>query len=162
MVKRHIHKLVQVLGETIQITTEYLTYEEKAVVAGSKVEALEVERSKLRKELISAMDEGNATKEKVKASTEELRAEKLLTLTEEYKTVMFSWYYKGFKLLKRYLMKHNPEVDLESQDFELVDKEMEVNKAAQATAAATVVKENVAEIEGDASGPTGGSDAPVA
>ena len=58
-------------------------------------------------------------------------------------------------------MKHNLGVNLESQDFELVDKEMEANKAAQATAA-TVVKENVLETDGDASGPSGGSDAPVA
>ena len=58
-------------------------------------------------------------------------------------------------------MKHNLGVNLESQDFELVDKEMEANKAAQATAAA-VVKENVLEIDGDASRPNGGSDAPVA
>ena len=33
----------QVLGETMHITTQYLANEEKAVVANSKVEALEVE-----------------------------------------------------------------------------------------------------------------------
>ena len=35
------------LGETIHITFEYLIHEEKAVMAGSKVEALEAEGSKL-------------------------------------------------------------------------------------------------------------------
>jgi len=62
----------------IHITTELLTHEEKAVVVGSKAEMLEAESSKLRKELIVAMDEGNSAKEKVKALTEELRVEKLL------------------------------------------------------------------------------------
>ena len=52
-------------------------------MAGSKVEALEVERSKLRKELISIMDEGNTTKEKVKALIEELKVENLLTVQKD-------------------------------------------------------------------------------
>lgn len=73
----------QVLGETIHITTKYLTHEEKAVMAGSKVETLEAESSKLRKELISAMDEGNSTREKVKALVKELRVEKLLTMQKD-------------------------------------------------------------------------------
>lgn len=58
-------------------------------------------------------------------------------------------------------MKHNLGVNLESQDFELVDKEMKANKVAQATTAA-VVKEKVFETDEDASGPTVGSDAPIA
>ena len=52
-------------------------------MAGSKVEMLEAESSKLRKELIVAMDEGNSTKEKVKALTEELRVEKLLIVRKD-------------------------------------------------------------------------------
>ena len=64
----------------IHITTEFLTHKEKVAMVGSKVEALEVESSKLKKELISTMDKGNTTKEKVKALTEELRVKKLLTM----------------------------------------------------------------------------------
>ena len=67
-------------GEMIHITTEFLTHKEKVAMVGSKVEALEVESSKLKKELISTMDKGNTTKEKVKALTEELRVKKLLTM----------------------------------------------------------------------------------
>ena len=48
----------QVLGETIHITIEYLTNEEKVVMADSKVEVLEAKSSKLRKDLILVMDEG--------------------------------------------------------------------------------------------------------
>ena len=67
----------------IHITTEFLTHKEKVAMVGSKVEALEVESSKLKKELISAMDKGNTTKEKVKALTEELRVKKLLTMQRD-------------------------------------------------------------------------------
>ena len=32
--------------------------------------------------------------------------------TDEYKTVLFSWYFKGFELLRHYLVKHPSGVDL--------------------------------------------------
>jgi len=48
-----------VLGETIHISTKYLTNKEKVVMAGSKVEALEGDSSRLRKDLIAIMDGGN-------------------------------------------------------------------------------------------------------
>ena len=41
--------------------------------------------------------------------------------------MLFSWYYKGFELLWRYLVKHPVAVDLE-----VVDKEMATDEAAQA------------------------------
>ena len=43
----------------MQITSQYLISEEKAVMATSKAEALEVEVSSLRKDLIAAMDINN-------------------------------------------------------------------------------------------------------
>ena len=57
----------QVLGEMMHITSQYLANEEKAVVALSKVEALEAEASSLRKDLIAAMDANNTSKEKIHA-----------------------------------------------------------------------------------------------
>ena len=51
-------------------------------------------------------------------------------LTEEYNIVLFSWYYKGFELLRRYMVKHPSRVNLEDLDFEEVDKEMEADEAA--------------------------------
>ena len=50
--------------------------------------------------------------------------------TEEYNTILFQWYFKGFELLKRYMIKHGSGIDLENLDFEAVDKEMEEDKAA--------------------------------
>ena len=53
--------------------------------------------------------------------------------TEEYNTILFQWYFKGFELLRRYMIKHGPGVDLENLDFEAVDKEMEEDEVAQAS-----------------------------
>lgn len=119
------------------------------------------------------MDDSNAAKENIKAKAEGLKFKKLLTvqkdeqlqsanqkiktiaakavqafqLTEEYNIFLFSWYYKGFKLLRRYLVKHDLEVDLENLDFESIDKEMDANEAAQTVA---MNDENPAEPEGEA------------
>ena len=56
--------------------------------------------------------------------------------TDEYNTIMFQWYFKGFELLRRYLIKHGPGIDLEELDFEAVDKKIEADVAAQVTQAA--------------------------
>ena len=127
----------------------------------------------MKKELIVAMNEANLVKEKLKTLTDELRAERQLTLekneqlaaakekikgivakavqgfqqTEEYNTVLFSWYFKGFELLKRYFIKHPSGVDLEKLDLEEVDKEIAANKAAQYSAIETNAPENAPAID---------------
>ena len=68
-----------VLGESLHITSEYLTHKAKIVLAVSKVEALKVENYKLKKDLISAIDETNTIKKKVKVLRDDLRAERQLT-----------------------------------------------------------------------------------
>ena len=140
----------------MHITTQYLANEEKAVVANSKVEALEAEASGLRKDLISTMDSLNASKEQVRVLTEQLDVERqsvkqkdellaaaaqkmkvavakavtAFQVTEEYNTILFQWYFKGFELLRRYLIKHGTAVSLDDLDFEAVDKEIEEDEAA--------------------------------
>nr|POF23293.1 hypothetical protein CFP56_45115 [Quercus suber] len=69
-----------VLGETIHFTFRYLSHEAKAGEAGSKVETLEAENTKLRRDLISTMDKANSTKEKAKALADDLKVEKQLTM----------------------------------------------------------------------------------
>ena len=61
----------------MHISSQYLASEEKVVMATSKVNALEVEASGLRKDLTMALDESNSSKEKIKVLTEELDAVKL-------------------------------------------------------------------------------------
>ena len=118
---------------------------------------------------LESMDEAVALKEKVKALNADLRVERQLNLekdnqlqvakekpktiaarsieafqqTEEYSTMLFSWYFKGFELLRRYLVKHPTGVDLPSLDLEVVDQEMAIDEAAQSSA-----------LEGDAPGDT--------
>lgn len=70
-------------------------------------------------------------------------------LTEKYNTVLFSLYYKSFKLLRQYLVKHSSRVDLENLEFEEVDKEMEIDEAAQTAATdKNVPEENPTDLEG--------------
>ena len=113
LVSRHIHKLVQVysfpsiayflythththtyilqlssrssqvLGESLRLTTDYLNIVEKAVVANSKLEFVEVKSSKLRKDLIVAMDETSKANEKIKELSEALRVEKMLVIQKD-------------------------------------------------------------------------------
>ena len=151
-------------------------------MATSKVEALEVEASSLRKDLIVTMDVNNSSKEKIKALTEELNAEKQLVkqrdeqlatanqkmksvvakavhafqLTEEYNAILFGQYFKGFELLRRYLVKHGLETDLEDLDFEAIDKEIKADKAVQAAQATASVGEDPPMPE------KGGTNAPAA
>ena len=124
----------------MHITTQYLANEEKAVVANSKVEALEVEVSGLRNDLGVAMDALIASKERTKILTEQLEFKKLVVkqkddllanagqrmkiavakavtafqTTEEYNTILFQWYFKGFELLRRYMIKNGSGVDLKN------------------------------------------------
>ena len=147
------------LGESLHITVEYLTQEAKVESVKSRMEALEAENSKLKKDLIVIMDKANTLKDKVKTLSDDLRAEKQLTLekdeqllatkeklktsaakaveafqqTDEYNTVLFSWYFKGFKLLRRHFVKHPTRVDLQNLDLEEVDKEMATNEASQSS-----------------------------
>ena len=69
-----------------------------------------------------------AAKEKIK--TIDVKAVEGFQQTKEYNTVLF----KGFKLLRRYFIKHPFGVDLENLDLEEVDKEMAANKASNSTA----------------------------
>ena len=59
--------------------------------------------------------------------------------TNEYNAILFGWYFRGFEMLRRYLVKHGPGGNLEDLDFEAVDKEIEVDEAAQASQATPVV-----------------------
>ena len=67
------------LGESLHLTSEYLASEAKVESARSHASSLEAENSKLKKELIAAMNDANLAKEKLRTLTEELRVEWELT-----------------------------------------------------------------------------------
>ena len=71
------------LGKNLYLTLEYLTQEAKVEFAVSRVVALEVENSKLKKDLIAAMDKANSIKDKVKTLSDDLRTERQLTLKKD-------------------------------------------------------------------------------
>ena len=71
------------LGESLYITSEYLTHEAKITSDVSRVEALKEENSKLKKDLIATIDKANSIKEKVKSLGEDLRAKRQLTLEKD-------------------------------------------------------------------------------
>ena len=48
--------------------------------------------------------------------------------------MLFSWYFKGFELLRCYLVKHPSGVDLQSLALEVVDQEMAADEATQSSA----------------------------
>lgn len=75
--------LVQVLGESLRLATDYLIIKEKVVVVNSKLESIEVESSELRKDLIEAMDKVNKAKEKIKELNEALKVEKMLVVQKD-------------------------------------------------------------------------------
>ena len=74
---------LQILGESFRLTTNYLSSEEKLVVANSKVDSVKAESSMLRKDLIEAMDQSTNAKELVKELKEALKVEKNLAIQKD-------------------------------------------------------------------------------
>ena len=62
------------------LTTDYLAMKEKVVMVNSRAEAVEVESSKLRKDLIETMDWANEAKDKLNEVTNQLRMERMLVI----------------------------------------------------------------------------------
>ena len=124
------------------------------------MKVLEAENSTLKKKLIESMHEVNTSKESSMTLVDNLRAKRQLALekdeqllvakdnlktivvgsiegfqqTDEYNTVLFSWYFKGFELLRRYLVKHPTGVDLQSLDLEVIGQEMTADEVTQSSA----------------------------
>ena len=67
------------MGESFHLTSKYLASKAKVESARSHASSLEAENSKLKKELIVAMNNANLAKEKLRTLTNELRVERELT-----------------------------------------------------------------------------------
>ena len=117
------------------------------MVANSKVESIEVECSKLKKDLIAVMNEKNDANEKIRELIEALCVEKALVIqkdeeiqatllktdaerekiiqkfkqSDEFSDLQFIQYFKGFEILCRWTMKHHSlAVDFSNLDFEKI------------------------------------------
>ena len=62
---------------------DYLNSEEKVVAANSKVDSIEAESLKLRKDLIETMDQSTKAKENVKELKKALNVEKKLVIQKD-------------------------------------------------------------------------------
>ena len=71
------------LGESLHLSSEYLAQEAKVESALSQVAALETKKSKLKKDLITAMGEANLAKEKAKTLSDDLKAKRQLTMEKD-------------------------------------------------------------------------------
>nr|POE61489.1 hypothetical protein CFP56_46519 [Quercus suber] len=120
LVSQHIHKLVQVLGVSLHITTNYLNIEEKVVAATSKAESVEVECSQLKNDLITIMNERNEANQKIKELTNALRVEKALVIQKDEEIQS--------ALLKtdeeRAMKHHSAAINFSNLDFEKIDIEI--------------------------------------
>ena len=72
----------------------------------------------------------------VKASLKMIAARSIeaFQTTNKYNSVLFSWYFKGFELLRRYLVKHPSGMDMGKLDLEEVDQEMAAGEATHSFA----------------------------
>lgn len=169
---------LQVISESLHLMTDYLSSEEKVVVANSKVDSVKVESSRLRKDLIEALDQSIKAKEKVKEPKEALKVEKkhvihkdeevqadLLRTNKEREKVIarflesrffdlqFEQYFKSFKLFHCWMIKHHGHVaNFVNLDFEVVDTEILVDEANEKKGESIAKTTKVIEEEGTVTG----------
>ena len=74
---------------------------------------------------------------------------------DEYNMVLFSWYFKGFELLRRYLVKHPSGVDLGKLDLEEVNQEMAADEVTHSSTTETDAPESAPANEAPESAPAG-------
>nr|POF27429.1 hypothetical protein CFP56_64428 [Quercus suber] len=164
-----------VLGESLRLTMDYLSSEEKVVVANSKVDFIKAESSQLRKNLIEATNQSTKAKEKGKKLKEALKIEKKLVIqkdeevqaallrtneerekviakfleSDRFSDMQFEKYFKGFKLLRRWMMKHHSHVaDFANLDFEAIDTEILADEANEKDGKTIAKATEVVEGEG--------------
>ena len=136
---------------------------------------MKAKSSRLRKDLIKAMDEATKAKGKVKEHNEALKVEKLLAAQkddeiqaallhtdEEREKVIYQFlkskcfvdlqfiqYYKGFELLRKWMVKHHSQaVDFSNLDFEAINTDVLADKAKGQEEATTTTIEGNGTTEG--------------
>lgn len=108
------------------LTTDYLAREGRAVTANSRAEATKPKNSRLRKDMIEAMDQASEAKANLKEVSDQLKIEKMLIIKkdeeiqsamlkigdehekvvvdfqalESFGIIIFGKFFKGFELLR--------------------------------------------------------------
>lgn len=117
---------LQVLGESLCLTADYLVREGRAVTANSRAEATKPKNLRLRKDMIEAMDQASEAKANLKEVSDQLKIEKMLIIKkdeeiqlamlkigdehekvvvdfqalESFGIIIFGKFFKGFELLR--------------------------------------------------------------
>ena len=149
-------------------------------MATSKAESVEVECFQLKKDLFVAMNERSDANQKVKELTKALHVEKALVAqkdeeiqaallktdderekiiqkfkqSEEFFDLQFVQYFKGFELLRQWMMKHHSlAVNFSGLDFEKIDMEIleDEAKEQEETESGAMEKDRVTEKDVDES-----------
>ncbi|KAL0008460.1 hypothetical protein SO802_009962 [Lithocarpus litseifolius] len=76
LMSSHVHKVMQVLGDSLYISGKYLDHEEKYVMAKSKVESLSAENESLKSQIFTLADEAKNEKEHLKTLKKSIHTEK--------------------------------------------------------------------------------------
>ena len=136
---------------------------------------MKAKSSRLRKDLIEAMDEATKAKGKVKEHNEVLKVEKLLVAQKDdeiqaallhtdeerekvidqflkskcFVDLQFIQYYKGFELLRKWMVKHHSQaMDISNLDFEAINTDVLADKAKEQEEATTTTIEGNGTTEG--------------
>ena len=117
---------LRVLGESLRLTANYLVREGRAMTANSRAEATKPKNSRLRKDMIEAMDQASEAKANLKEVSDQLKIEKMLFIKkdeeiqsamlkigdehekvvvdfqalESFGIIIFGKFFKGFELLR--------------------------------------------------------------
>ncbi|KAK9986663.1 hypothetical protein SO802_031614 [Lithocarpus litseifolius] len=125
LMSSHIHRVMQVLGESLYLSRKNMDYEEKYVLAQSKVESVSSENASLAEQLEAAL--GKIEEAQTQATVD-------FKNSDEYDDKLCALYVDGFDLVHAYVKKHHLEIDLSTLDIEEVEIETIADWAAVAQA----------------------------
>ncbi|XP_050241950.1 uncharacterized protein LOC126690877 [Quercus robur] len=170
LMSSHIHRVMQVLGESLYLSRKYLDYKEKYVLAQSKVESVSFKNAslaeqvtKLTADLVKAQDclsvlEKDLKTEKTFCALKDKQLEAALGKIEEaqtqamtnfknsdeYDDKLCALYVEGFDLVR---FSHHLEIDLSTLDIEKFEIEIVADQAVTAQTNDVVDKEAEAPID---------------
>ena len=142
------------LGKSLFISGMYLDYEEKFVMAQSKVESFSSENKSLKSQVSVFSDEAKKDKDHLKTLEKSIDIEKAFSklkdilideallkidkassevvekfkVSDEYSDKLCDYYVEGFELFRKYLAKHHPDLDFSKLDMEAIEKEILANR----------------------------------
>ena len=122
--------MLKVLGESLHLFGKYLDYEEKYIVAQSKVVAFSIENEMLKAKVMFLSNEVNQAQDFVKVQERDVKNEKAVEKYKKsntYSNKLCDYYVEGFELFRKYMAKHHPGLDFSTLDMETVEKEILAN-----------------------------------